>query len=162
MLAVLALLLTGCSRGADAESGGAGGVVTGRVSPGGQASGHPQMVRPSPGMMDVRPVRFAGATPVGDGRILQVRFWSGTCDGLDHLSVQESNAQVEVTLFVGADPAQTGPCPQLAVLRAVDVQLSRPLGDRKIVDRAPPGPGSGGPALAPGSSRIPPIPPTGG
>ncbi len=156
MLASFALLLTGCSRSADAASGGAGGVVTGRVTPGGQASGHPQMVRPSPGMMDVHPVRFTEATPVGDGRILQVRFWSGKCDGLDHLSVQESNTQVKVTLFVGADPAQTGPCPQLAVLRAVDVQLSRPLGDRKIVDGAPRGSGPEGPTLVPGSSPIPP------
>ena len=159
MLAVLALLLTSCGRGVDAASGGAGGVVTGRVTPGGQGPGHPQMVRPSPGMMDVHPVRFTEATPVGDGRMLQVRFWSGKCDGLDHLSVEEGNTQVKVTLFVGADPAQTGPCPQLAVLRAVDVQLSRPLGDRKIVDGAPPGSRPEGPTLPPGS---PPIPPTEG
>ena len=99
--------------------------------------GGPQTVTPRPGMADVHPVAWRRST--ADGSSVTVRFYSGVepCNVLDRVEVAETDASVTITLYEGSDPARPGAaCIELAVLKAVTVELDRPLGDRRLIDGA--------------------------
>jgi hypothetical protein len=96
----------------------------------------PLLVRPRPGLVDVRPNPFEKVV-VLDERTLEVRFWGGVeeCYGVDRVDLDYGEAEVTVTVYQGRVPAAEV-CIEIAVLKAVRVQLDEPLAGRKIVDGA--------------------------
>jgi len=157
-LLLVVVALTSCARAA-APGGGSGGVTSTSVPPGagGVAPLHPKIIMPSPGLTDVRATAWRRATPSSDGMVLTVDFWGSPCLSIDHVNVKETPSTVTVTLYEGMLPSMVGSaCPEIAVLEAVRVQLSSPLGDRTVVDGAPGTPPSpvesGGGSSSPGSA----------
>ena len=72
-----------------------------------------------------------------DDTTIEVRFYNGVepCYGVDHATVEQSPAAVIVEVGVGSNPAAGGvACIEIAELQAVRLTLTRPLGDRAIVD----------------------------
>ncbi|HXY73488.1 MAG TPA: hypothetical protein VEM41_13200 [Actinomycetota bacterium] len=137
-LVLVLLALTACAKAATPGAGG-GGVTSTTVPPGsgGLVPAHPKIVTPSPGLVDVRPTAFSKATPSADGMTLTVDFWGSPCLGIDHVNVKEATSTVTVTLYQGTLPSTVGSaCPDIAMLEAVVVQLSSPLGNRTVVDGA--------------------------
>ena len=98
-----------------------------------------ELVQPKPGMQDDQEVPFARAKGKKDSTTLTVIFWSGVepCNVLDRVEVEETPKDVTITLYEGSDP-QTGDaaCIEIAVKKAVEVELDEPLGDRKVIDGA--------------------------
>ena len=97
-----------------------------------------QLVTPRPGMANVHPIGWDRYERRGP-RVLRVFFWSGVepCSVLDHVTVEETRSEVRITLYEGTEPDAVGqPCIAVAVRKAVDVRLSRPLGGRTVVDGA--------------------------
>lgn len=67
-----------------------------------------------------------------DGRTVKLTFWGGVCSGYK-ASAEESGKSVEVTVR----PKDTDPkkvCVKMAKRQTVEVELDKPLGDRKVVD----------------------------
>ena len=98
-----------------------------------------QLVEPRPGMVGVHTVRWAGVATSDDGRTLTIRFWSGVepCNILDHVDVSAQKRSVTVTLYEGKKPgSEDVACIEVAVLKAVRVELDAPLGDRRVDDGA--------------------------
>ncbi|MGH2768705.1 MAG: hypothetical protein ACRDIF_07100, partial [Actinomycetota bacterium] len=105
--------------------------------PGPPGPDRPQVVRPRPGMINVRPVGWERAEMSQDGRSARILFWSGVepCNVLDHVEVVYSPERVAVTLFEGTDPRGVDQvCIEIALLKATDVALKEPLGGRPLVD----------------------------
>jgi hypothetical protein len=139
-LLLLAALAAGCAGGLDEPvTYGLPADAVGAPEP------LPKVVVPHAGMADTRPQPFESATPIGDERRLEVRFWGGVapCFALDRVEVRETAEAVTVTLFAGSDPAHPDvACIEIAVLMAVEVHLDAPLGTRAIRDGAAPDPAS--------------------
>jgi hypothetical protein len=98
-----------------------------------------RLVKPRPGMMGVKPIPWEGVDVSDRGTTLTLMFVSGVepCYVLDHVSVEESADSVVATLYEGWDPAHPNEhCIEIAVNKAVQVHLDRPLGERKVVDGA--------------------------
>jgi len=157
-LLLVVVALASCARAA-APGNGSGGVTSTQIPPGSGTPGpaQPRIVTPSPGLADVRPVTWTKATASADGTVLTVDFWGSPCLSIDHVGVKETSSAVTVTLYQGMLPSMVGSaCPELAVLEAVRVQLSSPLGNRSVVDGAPsaspPPTEGGGGTSSPGSS----------
>jgi hypothetical protein len=96
-----------------------------------------RLVRPQPGMTDVKPIPWEGVEVSDDGTTLTLLFVSGVepCYVLDHVAVKEGRKSVVVILFEGRDPAHPdAACIEIAVNKAVEVSLEAPLGARKVVD----------------------------
>lgn len=100
-------------------------------------SSRAQLVVPRPGMENVHPIAWDSyrvLTPL----TVRIFFWTGVepCQVLDHVNVRYLDRQVRVTLFSGNDPAAGDDvaCIEIAVLKAVDVQLTQPLRGRPVVD----------------------------
>jgi hypothetical protein len=106
---------------------------------GGSLGGDPQIVEPTPGMVDVRPTAFDTATIGAEDTTATITFWSGVepCSVLDHVDVAYGADAVTITLFQGSDPnAGDVACIDIAVQKQVTIALDEPLGDRAIVDGA--------------------------
>ena len=104
-----------------------------------QGDGRAQRVRPRSGMADLRPVGWDKARPRSSGRALRITYWSGVepCNVLDRVDVDYSPKEITVTLFEGHDPeAGDVACIEIALLKAVVVDLEEPVDGRKIVDGA--------------------------
>ncbi len=100
-----------------------------------------ELVTPRPGMADTHPVNWTRAEPVGDGSVLRISYTAGVepCSVLDRVEVAETADTVIVTVVEGSDPAfPDTACIALGVLKAVEVPLAAPLGDRTVVDGAGP------------------------
>lgn len=98
-----------------------------------------EIVEPRPGMHEVGARPFERVVPGEDGRRLTVIFWSGVepCHVLDRVEVQESAAKVTITLYEGSAPkARNTACIEIAVKKAVEVELDGPLAGRKVIDGA--------------------------
>jgi hypothetical protein len=135
--------LAGCG----AEDGG--GVVAGDpdtpvTSPptdatdatGAPPAGGARVVEPTPGLDNVVPTAIDSAVIVDDTTI-EVRFYNGVepCYGVDHATVEQSPTAAIVEVGVGSNPAAGGvACIEIAELQAVRLTLTRPLGDRAVVD----------------------------
>jgi hypothetical protein len=68
---------------------------------------------------------------------LEVTFYNGVpeCYGVDRVEVEETDAEVTVTVFTGSLPLDGEvACIEIAVLQAVAVTLDSPLGDRPLLD----------------------------
>lgn len=102
----------------------------------------PNVVEPTPGMVGLHPVSFAGGSAYvspDDPTVVIVDYWSGIepCYVLDHVEVVETEDSVTITLFEGSDPAADAvACIEIGVFKRVYVTLDSPLGDRQIVDGA--------------------------
>jgi len=75
------------------------------------------------------PARSATVSP--DGRQVTVHYIGGACDEGAEAQVDESAAQVKVTVVV---TEQRGDCPAMAVPRSITFELKSPLGSRRLVD----------------------------
>ena len=86
-------------------------------------------------------VTWTDASVVGD-RTLDVFYVANAkgCRRLTNVRVAESVDTVTITLYEGADPGDSQPCPDAGVLARVRVPLASPLGRRGLVDGAPPSP----------------------
>lgn len=74
-----------------------------------------------------------------DEDTLKVFFWGGVepCSVLDSVDVSYFGDEVALTLFQGAGSNSANKvCPELAVLKVVEVDLTEPLGGRAVVDGA--------------------------
>ena len=74
-----------------------------------------------------------------DEDTLKVFFWGGVepCSVLDSVDVSYFGDQVALTLFHGAGANSANKvCPELAVLKVVEVDFTEPLGGRDVVDGA--------------------------
>lgn len=98
--------------------------------------GGARVVTPTPGLVGVRPSRWAYAAAAGS-RLL-VHFYAEPVSAVDRVEVGEAPDRVTVTLYVGVRPGRGRVVAlQLAEHRAVEVDLQAPLGDRRVVDGAP-------------------------
>ncbi len=97
----------------------------------------PQVVKPMPGMTNVRARPFDTATVADDDRTVTIDFWSGIepCAVLDHVQVDFGDDAVTITLFEGSDPAAGDvACIEIAVEKRVVLVLEELLAGREIVD----------------------------
>jgi hypothetical protein len=118
----------------DCNDAGLGGGDPGQVP-----EPKPQVVEPRPGMANVMPTAYDTASIGQDDVTLTIDFWGGVepCSVLDHVDVVESPTAVTVTLSQGNDPtAGDVACPEIAMLKQVNVTLDHPLAGRDIVDGA--------------------------
>jgi len=99
----------------------------------------PQIVEPTPGMVDVYPRIFDTATVADDDRTVTIDFVSGVepCYVLDRVDVAYGGNSVTITLFEGHDPtAGDVACIEIGVFKRVIITLDEPLAGRTIVDGA--------------------------
>lgn len=96
-----------------------------------------QLVEARDGLVDPRPVDWLRSKPRAGGTVLRITFWSGVeeCYGVAEVAVEEDADSVTVTIMEGREPAAEV-CIELAVKKAIDVELSAPLGDREVRDGA--------------------------
>lgn len=96
----------------------------------------PLLVEPRPGLVQVR-ARPWDRVEVVDPRTLLVQYTGGVeaCYGLARVDVRYGPEAVTVTLFEGR-VAGDRVCIELAVEKAVRVELAEPLGHREVVDGA--------------------------
>jgi hypothetical protein len=142
LAAACALLvsLSACGQAAT-DAGGSGSSpddpVTGKPS-GDQAPGGAKLVTPQRNAASVIPGHWHKAKLV-DQDTVRVFFWGGVeaCSVLDSVDVRYGPDQVALTLFQGTPASAAAKiCPELAVLKVVEVDLTEPLGGRKLVDGA--------------------------
>ncbi|MCK7636716.1 hypothetical protein [Corynebacterium pygosceleis] len=88
---------------------------------------------PTDGMYDEYVTRI-GDHAVVDRRTIRIAGMTGTtrCFGVRPV-VDETDTEVRLALVAGTLPGTDGPCTREARFAAVDVPLTRDLGDRKIV-----------------------------
>ena len=96
----------------------------------------PALVRPRPGLVDIRPQPWDKAKVLGP-RTVEVRFYGGVeeCYGLARVDVDERKRSVVITLHTGRVPTAEV-CIEIAVLNAVRVKLTEQLAGRRLVDGA--------------------------
>ena len=100
----------------------------------------PSPVHPKPGQENVRPIGWDKSKVAGDGRSVDIIFWSGVepCYVLDSVEVEYRAEKVVITLFQGSTPSEEEiACIDIAVQKVTTVDLDEPLDGRKIVDGAP-------------------------
>jgi hypothetical protein len=138
LLLVAALAAAACASTTVSAGGGADSPVSTSLPPqppGPPVVQKPRIVTPEPGLRDVTPLTWIKAIRSSDGRTLTVTFWGGPCMGIDHVGLDETPDTVTVTLYQGTPPSLVGSaCPEIAMLMAVRVPLSSPLGDRTVLD----------------------------
>lgn len=98
----------------------------------------PQIVEPRPGLVDVTPQPWDKAK-VLDARTVEVRFHGGVeeCYGVDRVDVDYRKRSVVITVYSGRVPTAEV-CIEIAVLKAVRLDLAEPLAGRRLVDGADP------------------------
>jgi hypothetical protein len=96
----------------------------------------PQLIEPRSGLVDVRPQPWDKAR-VLDQRTVEVRFYGGIeqCYGLARVDVDYRKRSVVITLHAGRVPTAEV-CIEIAVLKAVRVNLTERLAGRRLVDGA--------------------------
>ena len=144
-LLILALALGGCGapEASPAGPGGGGAGPDGSVSntpgTGSDNGGGGEVVSPRPGMAGVHPIEWDIVRLARDGRSLWLRWWGGAepCHVLDRVDVQAGRRVIMITLFEGHVPGQEDvACPEMALLKEVEVALTDPLDGRKVIDGA--------------------------
>ena len=156
-LVVIALMLLGACGAPSAETGGSGGRPDGGGRGGNSGTGDDTAVYEPPGNKPDGGVAGGGGkalvvTPKGsrdpqpshwedveiiDDDTIKVFFWSGVepCHVLDRVDVDYGNKKIGVTIYQGTGlNAADKPCIELAVRKAVEIDLDEPLNGRKVVD----------------------------
>jgi hypothetical protein len=136
----------GSASGADPGGGGGGDSGSGDDTqvyeppgnkPGGGAGGGKALVvDPQPISGSAQPSHWEEARIIDDDTV-KLFFWSGVepCHVLDRVDVDYGAKKVGITIYQGTGlNAADKPCIELAVLKAVEVDLDEPLDGRKIVD----------------------------
>jgi hypothetical protein len=100
-----------------------------------------EIVEPYDGGVDLpRPIPWDRSRARGsDDRTFLLIYWSGVepCNVLDRVEIEESSGKVVATIFEGsAADQQNVACIEIAMLKAVEITLDEPLGERKLVDGA--------------------------
>lgn len=136
---VAALLLTSCAglREGGATGPGPDDPVTSTPNPGDTPTKpKPQFVQPRDGLVDVIPQQWDKAK-IRDERTIDIWFYGGVeeCYGLARVDVKYRTRSVVITLY-GGRVSTAEVCIELAMLKAVHVDLSEPLAGRQIVDGA--------------------------
>lgn len=99
----------------------------------------PELVKPRPGMENLRPVTWDKAEALSERKVL-VTFYGGVepCDVLDSVKVNYGAKAITISLFSGSDPKQPDAmCIQIAQLKSVEVDLTEDAGDRAFKDGSP-------------------------
>ncbi|MEV5412443.1 hypothetical protein AB0K60_26865 [Thermopolyspora sp. NPDC052614] len=99
----------------------------------------PSPATPKGGTLKPHKIPWTSAEPSADGRTIRVVWSSGVepCYTLDRVEVSERAKSVTITLYEG--PLRASPdvaCIEIAIEKVTEVRLSKPLGDRKIIDGA--------------------------
>lgn len=134
---VAALLLTSCAGLREGRAGDSpDDVVSNTPSPSEPVKPTPFLVQPRDGLVDIQPQPWHRAKVIDD-RTIEVRFWGGVeeCYGLARVDVEYRTRSVVITLY-GGRVATAEVCIELAMLKAVHVDLSEPLAGRRVVDGA--------------------------
>jgi hypothetical protein len=103
---------------------------------GGASGGKALVVDPQPISGTALPSHWEEARIIDDDTI-KLFFWSGVepCHVLDRVDVDYGAKKIGVTIFQGTGlNAADKPCIELAVLKAVKIDLEEPLDGRKVVD----------------------------
>jgi hypothetical protein len=135
-LSLLAVVVLAIGCGSDGEDMDTSVSVPPGPAPADPGGGGARVVSPTPGLDGVVPAAIDSARAL-DGNKLEVRFYSGVedCYGLERVDVEESDAEVLVSVFTGSRPeARDVACIEIAELVATVVTLDAPLGDRTVVD----------------------------
>ncbi|GIH69173.1 hypothetical protein [Sphaerimonospora thailandensis] len=144
-LVALLFMAAACGDPSSTSASGSGSGSSGPDEPVGvpastaAPSGSPSPVTPVGHTLNTHKVPWVSATPSGDGRSLDVVWWSGVepCNVLDRVEVDEQADKVIVTLYEGQDPrSPDAVCILIAIQKTTKVELRAPLADRKIVDGA--------------------------
>jgi hypothetical protein len=93
-------------------------------------------LEPQSGLEALRPAELIAVVETADPNQAQVVFWAGSqeCEGLDHVTVDETDEQVAIDVVVGRRvPADTA-CVDIARRYTTTIELDQPLGDREVVD----------------------------
>jgi hypothetical protein len=139
-LLLLAAVVAAACASPVAAGGGSDGSTSTTIPPGSSSPSkpRPKIVSPTPGLQNVLATSWIKAVPSADGMTLTVWFWGSPCLGVDHVDVNETPDRVALTLYQGTPPSMIGmACIEIAMLAAVRVDLSSPLGDRTVVDGSP-------------------------
>ena len=102
--------------------------------------GGPLRVEPRAGLVDVRVIGWDRHRVRAKGSAVDLFFWHGIeeCYGVDRIDVSYDEKVVTLTIYEGRNPeAET--CIELAVRKVLRVTLTKPLGDRAVVDGGPGG-----------------------
>jgi len=131
----------GSASGPPVVSGGPPVVSSGPLSPGPSRDvTAPNLVRPDPSLINLRPLRWSKATVTGGGRTVLVDFVLGAapCGQLGRVDVGSRPDAVTVTLLIGDRPDYdcSGPRPLIAMLARTTVTLDAPVGARPVRDGA--------------------------
>lgn len=134
---------TGDFRGGDGPAGPDSPVSTSAptsVTPSGRFASPepPELVEPSPGMVEVSPIAWESAEVVGD-RTVEITWTSGVrpCYVLDRVEVTADEQTVTITLFEGSAPSdEPVACIEIAKQKRTRVQLDSPVAGRQIDDGA--------------------------
>jgi hypothetical protein len=96
----------------------------------------PLLVEPRPDLVDIRPQPWDKARVI-DPRTVEVRFYGGIeeCYGVARVDVDYRKRSVVITVYGGRVPTAEV-CIEIAVLKAVRVDLTEPLAGRRVVDGA--------------------------
>jgi hypothetical protein len=103
---------------------------------GGAAGGKALVVDPEPISGTALPSHWEEARIIDDDTV-KLFFWSGVepCHVLDRVDVDYGSKRIGITIYQGTGlNAADKPCIELAVLKAVTVDLDEPLNGRKLVD----------------------------
>lgn len=131
---------SGSGGGAGGDSGSGDDTVVyeppGNKPGGGAAGDKALVVDPQPISGTALPSHWEEARIIDDDTV-KLFFWSGVspCHVLDRVDVDYGAKKVGITIYQGTGlNAADKPCIELAVLKAVTVDLDEPLDGRKVVD----------------------------
>ncbi|GII53656.1 hypothetical protein Pth03_20450 [Planotetraspora thailandica] len=143
-LVALLLMVVACGETTPGPSGSSAQPsrpVSGHPSSGGSAEpgATPSQATPVGNTIDPHKTKWLSAEPTDGGKALLLTWWSGVepCTALDRVDVSESADQVTVTIWEGKDRRHPDAvCIAIAIKKQTKVNLSTPLGNRKVIDGA--------------------------
>lgn len=80
-----------------------------------------------------------GAAQPSD-RVLSLSVIGASCDGstpssqIDRIEIEEDPSSITITVWVRTSLPRFGACTDVGILLADSVQLSEPVGDRRLID----------------------------
>ncbi|MQY29754.1 hypothetical protein [Nocardia aurantia] len=129
-------VVSGCGHSGDAGPGSDSAATSGSAAITPTEQAQPQFGRrftANPAIVNPRPIAFDSWSRVGDDRIaVNFRIGSPDCNGVD-VTTTETGGAVTVALRAGTLPEALGRmCTMIEAFGTLEVQLARPLGNRKV------------------------------
>jgi hypothetical protein len=110
-------------------------VVMGRVTKGRAGDLRSQPAHADTSRRNATPVRWGWIGIGPDDQTLRIEFLEGMAQRLHHVEIDEGDANIQVTVFVGMDvDAPDGAYAAVGFPRWVTATTDRPVGDRRISD----------------------------